>query len=129
MKLALALVLAGAAGAGAWQLPPVPARRCGVVRYMSEPSPTPIETRPLPDSDAEWKEVLSPEQFRILREEGTEPAFSSTLNSIGADDDGVFLCAGCKLPLFRSQQKFESGSGWPSFWAPVGDAVTERTDL
>lgn len=68
-------------------------------------------------TDAEWKSQLTPEQYNVLRQEGTEYAYSSPLNEI--HDKGVFQCAGCELPVFSSAQKFDSGTGWPSFWAPI----------
>lgn len=78
-------------------------------------------------SDAEWRQTLTPEQYRILRQAGTEPPFSGELLSV--KDKGAFRCAGCGQPLFSSDTKYESGSGWPSFTAPMDrDAVDERTD-
>ena len=78
-------------------------------------------------SDAEWRKSLTPEQYRILREGGTEPPFSGELLSVKGD--GQFRCAGCGAPLFDSDSKFESGSGWPSFTNPVEDgAVRENQD-
>jgi peptide-methionine (R)-S-oxide reductase len=78
-------------------------------------------------SDAEWKSQLTPEQYDVLRHEGTEYAFSSPLNDI--HDKGTFVCAGCELPVFSSAQKFDSGTGWPSFWAPIKkENVIEETD-
>ena len=68
-------------------------------------------------SKDEWKARLSPESYYILREEGTERAFSSELNS--EKRKGVFHCAGCDLPLFLSDQKYDSGTGWPSFWDSI----------
>jgi len=68
-------------------------------------------------SEAEWRERLTPEQFNILRKEGTERAYSSPLNK--EDRKGVYHCAGCDLPLFDSQAKFDSGTGWPSFYEPI----------
>jgi peptide-methionine (R)-S-oxide reductase len=79
-------------------------------------------------TDEEWKEQLSPEAYNVLRKEGTEPAWTSSLNDVGKDD-GTFSCAGCNAPLFTTSTKFESGSGWPSFYAPVDqEAVTLQTD-
>lgn len=74
----------------------------------------------------EWQQLLSPEQFKVLREHGTERAGSSTLNY--EKRTGIFSCAGCHLPLFQSDTKFESGSGWPSFWAPIDGAVATTAD-
>jgi peptide-methionine (R)-S-oxide reductase len=70
--------------------------------------------RELPDNDEEWREILSDEEYQILRESGTEPRFSSDL--IDVEDEGVFTCAGCGTELFDSDRKFESETGWPSFW-------------
>src|SRR5688500_3770592 len=78
-------------------------------------------------SDAEWKQTLTPEQYRIMREKGTERPFSSPLND--EKDEGTFACAGCGLPLFNSEAKYESGSGWPSFWTPISEEnVREEED-
>ena len=78
-------------------------------------------------SDSEWHAILSDEQYDILREEGTERAYSSPLNN--EHRDGTFACAGCDLPLFSSATKFDSRTGWPSFWAPLDKAVATRQDL
>jgi len=67
----------------------------------------------LPDTDEEWREELSDEEYRILRERGTEPAFSGDF--LNLDGDGTFHCAGCGQELFSTDTKFESGTGWPSF--------------
>ena len=77
-------------------------------------------------SDSEWRALLSAEQYEILREEGTERAYSSPLNN--EHRKGVFACAGCDLSLFSSDTKFDSRTGWPSFWAPLGNAVATRQD-
>ncbi|MDB5323013.1 MAG: peptide-methionine (R)-S-oxide reductase [Phycisphaerales bacterium] len=68
-------------------------------------------------SDAEWKKLLTAEQFHILREKGTETPFANAYN--GNHERGIYVCAGCGLELYSSAQKFESGTGWPSFWAPI----------
>jgi peptide-methionine (R)-S-oxide reductase len=81
---------------------------------------------PLTLSDAEWRKRLSPAAYRILRQEGTEPPYSSPLNR--EHRAGTFTCAGCRLPLFASRTKFESGTGWPSFWAPLKGAVGTHRD-
>lgn len=77
-------------------------------------------------SAAEWKAVLSPAQYRILREEGTEPAGSSPLNA--EKRAGIYHCAGCDLALYSSETKYESGTGWPSFWEPLDNAVATKRD-
>ena len=78
-------------------------------------------------SNQEWKKKLSPEVFYILREEGTERAFSSELNN--EKRKGTFHCAGCDLPLFLSDTKFDSGTGWPSFWDSIKGAVETKVDF
>ncbi len=78
-------------------------------------------------TDAEWRKLLTPGQYEVLRHAGTEPPFSSPLDH--EKRAGVFSCAGCGLPLFSSKTKFESGTGWPSFYEPLSkSAVDERTD-
>src|SRR5258705_12973279 len=68
-------------------------------------------------TDAEWKQILTPEQYQVTRQKGTERPYSSPLNSI--HEQGIFDCVACELPLFSSKMKFDSGTGWPSFWAPI----------
>lgn len=68
-------------------------------------------------SDEAWRECLTPEQYQIPRQEGTEPAFTGTLWN--NHEKGTYFCAGCGLPLFESEAKFDSGTGWPSFWKPI----------
>jgi peptide-methionine (R)-S-oxide reductase len=78
-------------------------------------------------TEAEWKKELSPEQYQVLRGKGTERAFTGAYWD--AHDEAVYKCAGCGTPLFQSDTKFDSGSGWPSFTAPVAaDAVATETD-
>jgi peptide-methionine (R)-S-oxide reductase len=77
-------------------------------------------------TDAEWQKMLSPDAYQVLRHEGTERPFTSAL--LKEHRDGSFACAGCDLPLFSSKTKFDSGTGWPSFWAPLDNAVEETTD-
>jgi peptide-methionine (R)-S-oxide reductase len=78
-------------------------------------------------SDEEWKKLLTPEQFYVARQHGTERPFSSPLNS--EKRTGLFKCVCCGAPLFSSSTKFDSGTGWPSFWAPVDKtAVSEKED-
>ncbi|WP_144141878.1 peptide-methionine (R)-S-oxide reductase MsrB [Paraburkholderia sp. BCC1884] len=77
-------------------------------------------------SDAEWRKRLTRSQYLVLREAGTERPFSSPLND--EHRAGTFACAGCKQALFSSKTKFDSGTGWPSFWQPLDHAVLTRTD-
>ncbi|PYR07945.1 MAG: peptide-methionine (R)-S-oxide reductase [Acidobacteria bacterium] len=77
-------------------------------------------------TEKEWQETLTPEQFHVLREHGTERAGSSPLNY--EKRTGTFHCAACGQALFTSDTKFESGTGWPSFWAPIRDAVATNVD-
>ena len=77
-------------------------------------------------TDAEWKALLSPAAYDVLRHEGTERAGTSPL--LNEHREGTFLCAGCALPLFSSKTKFESGTGWPSFYAPLTNAVETTED-
>jgi peptide-methionine (R)-S-oxide reductase len=77
-------------------------------------------------TDAEWRELLTPEQFHVLREHGTELRGTSPLNK--EKRSGTFRCAACGKELFSSDTKFESGTGWPSFWAPRDGAVATTTD-
>ena len=79
-------------------------------------------------TDEEWRQLLTPEQFHVTREKGTERAFTGALYQNHAD--GVYHCIACDAPLFRSDEKYESGSGWPSFWLPVSpEAVTTHEDV
>ena len=74
-------------------------------------------------TEAEWKQELSPEQYKVVREKGTEAPFTSELNEV--KDEGTFACVACGQPLFSSENKFDSGTGWPSFDAPMGDETVE----
>lgn len=80
----------------------------------------------MPQTEGEWKEALTPEQYRVMREKGTEAPFSGRLSQPGPD--GVYRCAACGYPLFASDAKFESGTGWPSFDQALPGAVKEITD-
>ena len=77
-------------------------------------------------TDEEWRKLLSPDAYQVLRHEGTERPFTSAL--LNEHRAGTFSCDGCDLPLYSSKTKFDSGTGWPSFWAPLDNAVDETTD-
>ncbi len=78
-------------------------------------------------SDEEWKQILTPEQYRVLRQQGTERAFTGEYNA--EKTPGTYVCAGCGLELFHSETKFDSGTGWPSFYRPLHEAnVEQQTD-
>ena len=77
-------------------------------------------------SDSEWHKLLTPAQYDILRNQGTEAPFTSAL--LNEHRTGTFNCAGCALPLYASKTKFDSGTGWPSFWAPLANAVQTSDD-
>ncbi|MBA3256027.1 MAG: peptide-methionine (R)-S-oxide reductase MsrB [Pyrinomonadaceae bacterium] len=83
--------------------------------------------RKVTKTDAEWKNILTPEQYYVVRKKGTEAPYSSPLNE--NHEQGVFECIGCGLPLFSSKAKFDSGTGWPSFWKPIAKQnVLEEVD-
>ena len=77
-------------------------------------------------SDNEWRKILTEEQYRVTRKHGTEPAFSGKLNDV--HDLGIYKCICCGEALFDSQSKFDSGSGWPSFYAPIDNAPIQETE-
>ena len=77
-------------------------------------------------SDAEWRKLLTPAQYKVLRKHGTERPWTSPLNK--EKREGTYHCAGCELALFDSSTKFESGTGWPSFWTPIEGAIGESID-
>ncbi|ETX29232.1 peptide-methionine (R)-S-oxide reductase MsrB [Roseivivax isoporae] len=82
---------------------------------------------PIQRSAAEWREMLSDAEYRVMREEGTERAFSSPLHDL--KQAGTYACRGCDQPLYSSEHKFDSGTGWPSFWQPIsGDAIGTKDD-
>ena len=82
---------------------------------------------PLPRTEEEWRELLTPEQFEVLRNKGTERAFTGEYAQ--SKDQGVYRCAGCGAELFSSETKYDSGTGWPSFWEPIeSEAVAMHED-
>ncbi len=94
---------------------------------LAENFKAPLPTEPLKLSKDEWRKRLTPQQFEVLRDEGTERAGTSTLNA--EKRAGVYVCAGCDLPVFTSEMKYESGTGWPSFFTTVPGAFNKRTDF
>lgn len=84
------------------------------------------ETFEVTHTDAEWRKILSPAAYQVMRHEATEQPGSSPLDA--EERKGAYSCAGCDLPLFSSQTKFHSGTGWPSFWKPLDKAVAEKRD-
>ena len=86
----------------------------------------PVGTFPVQKTPAQWRAQLGPDRYNILRQAGTERPYSSPLNK--EHRAGRFVCAGCDLPLFASATKFDSGTGWPSFYRPLPGAVVTKTD-
>jgi peptide-methionine (R)-S-oxide reductase len=112
---AAAVAILGASFAG-W-------RRFGVQPALAAQRPGRFEVT---HTDAEWRKLLTPEQYAVLRQQGTEWAFSSPLDHEWRS--GTYSCAGCANPLFSSKTKFDSGTGWPSFYRPLPNAVNETSD-
>ncbi len=109
------VALLGAAGCGASAQP---------VKTAKKGAPTPMRVE---KTDAEWRQTLTPQQYDVLRKKGTERAFSGALWN--RHEDGTYRCAGCGHDLFGSAAKFDSGTGWPSFYQPVGEShVATETD-
>jgi peptide-methionine (R)-S-oxide reductase len=115
-------IQAAALGVAGWV---VPGRARSSARLSGEPIAADFERLEKPLS--EWREILPPRAFAVLFEDGTEPAFSSPLNK--EDREGVFVCAACFLPLFMSSAKYDSGTGWPSFWKPIEGRLATRVDF
>jgi peptide-methionine (R)-S-oxide reductase len=89
--------------------------------------PESVKPEKVRKTEAEWRELLTPEQFHVMREKGTERPFTGAL--LNNHEAGVYQCGACNAPLFMSDKKFESGSGWPSFWLPVSpDAIEAHED-
>jgi peptide-methionine (R)-S-oxide reductase len=99
---------------------------------LAETKPKPVKAKPskptfeVTKTEQEWRKLLTAEQFYVLREKGTERAGSSALDK--QYSKGTFACAGCSLPLFKSGTKFDSGTGWPSFYAPIEGAIQTSVD-
>ncbi|MFO7477143.1 MAG: peptide-methionine (R)-S-oxide reductase MsrB [Methyloceanibacter sp.] len=111
-----ALALTAIAGAG-----------FGAIRWRQATAGAAAEGRfEITRTPEQWRQLLTPEQYAVLREEGTERPFTSPLND--EKRKGVFACAGCDLPVFASETKFDSGTGWPSFYAPIDGAIGTGKD-
>jgi peptide-methionine (R)-S-oxide reductase len=96
-------------------------------RLLAPGADVATSTEPLNKSDEEWQRLLTPAQYSVLRHEGTEHPFTSALNS--EKRPGVFVCAGCALPLFTSRMKYDSGTGWPSFFTLIPDRLATKQDF
>jgi len=122
--LAIAMLLACFGGAGEAKPTASAAQENAVTTATSSTAAT---AEKIVKSDEEWKQLLTPEQYRILRQKGTERAFTGALWNV--HDRGTYVCAACALPLFSSETKFESGTGWPSFWQPIeAHAIETESD-
>jgi peptide-methionine (R)-S-oxide reductase len=115
---------AGAAPAGAQSIAELQQKWKGLLAPGADVATT---TEPVNRSEEEWQRLLTPAQFAVLRHEGTERPFTSPLNS--EKRPGVFVCAGCALPLFTSQMKYDSGTGWPSFFTLIPDRLATKEDF
>lgn len=109
------------AGVGLISLPLIASRRLANKENASMNNDEFVKT------DEEWKKILTSEQYHILRDEGTEPAHSSALNK--EKRKGQYVCAACESPLFNSEMKYDSGTGWPSFYTSLPDAFETKTDF
>ena len=111
----------------------VPAAETAPAATPEAPAMTPAKTEPAVGqkivlTDAEWKARLSLEAYQVLRRKGTEPAFCGGYTATKHHGPGVYHCAGCNAPLFTNETKFESGTGWPSFFQPIPGRVGEEID-
>ena len=130
--LAAGATLPGIVGGGlalsdGFTVPARAAERSASIRLYSAEKGNYVMTQTVVKTNEEWKKILTPEQYYILREKGTEPAFTGKYDR--NHEHGIYRCAGCGLDLYRSEEKFDSGTGWPSFTAPIApENVTTRPD-
>ena len=119
MAIALLLSIVAAAGivTGGFSHDPAAAQAASRIKVYSAETRNYFMSDEIVKSKEEWKKILTPEQYHVLREKGTERAFSGKYAT--THDHGIYRCAGCGLDLFRSEDKFESGTGWPSFTQPI----------
>jgi peptide-methionine (R)-S-oxide reductase len=101
---------------------------CGLLAAAEPAAPEPAVTDRLELTDAQWQQRLTPEQYAVLRRHGTEPAFCGGYVVTKQHGEGTYRCAGCANPLFSSTTKFESGTGWPSFFQPIAGRVGTQED-
>jgi peptide-methionine (R)-S-oxide reductase len=120
------LLIGGAALAGVATIAALGLRRFGGTPALASDA-MPAVPFEVTHTDAEWRTLLSPDAYTVLRQQGTERAFSSPLDH--EKRAGTFSCAGCANPLFASKTKFDSGTGWPSFWQPLPNAVGNDSDM
>src|SRR5256714_1410743 len=127
MKIAFAVLVLVAVLVPAFALASRTGTKAAAPQTVPAQAPLGPEFNKVTKSASEWRKILTPAQFNVLREEGTERAFTGAYWN--EHRPGLFVCAGCGLPLFASDTKFESGTGWPSFWRPAfRNNVTEKRD-
>jgi len=98
------------------------------MKYNADTSKNEANTAEIVKSDEEWKKILTPQQFYVLREGGTDQPYAKDDSLLNEKRKGTYVTADCGEPVFRSEQKFDSGTGWPSFWAPIEGSVVEKDD-
>jgi peptide-methionine (R)-S-oxide reductase len=125
-SLAGGLVARGAHGAAAPDANAIEDMRANWRALLAKNADVATSKEPLTRSESVWRQLLTPVQYDVLREEGTERPFTSPLN--GEKRAGVFVCAGCSLPLFTSRMKYDSGTGWPSFFTSIPGHLATKKD-